>query len=142
MKRRSIKEDSGSSVRRRISNGILPVILVILFVALATGCGGPRIQVYTHPDADMAFYTKVGVVPFTSLSGDRFAGEKFSIEFTTALLSAQMFEVIDYGVFVNDVAKLIGSRSPADGLSKEELKKISDATGGRVCFTARSYSMK
>jgi hypothetical protein len=76
----------------------------------------------------------VGVLPFNSLANDRFAGEKFAIEFTTTLLAAEYFEVVDYGVFVNDVYKAIGTRTPPDGPSKDQLKKIGEATGVQGIF--------
>jgi hypothetical protein len=91
----------------------------------------------------MAYYTKVGVLPFRSLATDRFAGEKIGIEFTTALLSAEMFDVVDYGVFVNEVTKALGSRVPADGPSQEQFKKIQEATGVQGVFygTVMQYEM-
>lgn len=114
------------------SAGLLTAIIV-LTAALTAGCGG-SLQTYTHPEADLGFYTKVGVLPFKSLASDRFAGEKFAIEFTTTLLAAEMFEVVDYGVFVNEVTKAIGSRTPPDGPSQDQLKQIGAATGVQGVF--------
>ena len=70
----------------------MTLAVVVLFGALGAGCG-KSMRVYVHPDADLAFYSKVGVLPFRSLAGDRFAGEKIGIEFTTALLAKEIFEV-------------------------------------------------
>ncbi len=109
------------------------LVAVVLTIALAGGCG-KSMRTYMHPEADLGFYTKVGVLPFKTLAADRFAGEKFAIEFTTALLGADMFEVIDYGVFINDVVKAIGVRVPPDGPSKEQLKQIASATGVQGIF--------
>jgi hypothetical protein len=109
------------------------LIAVFLMAAIAGGCG-KSLRTYTHPEADFGFYTKVGVLPFKSLAGDRFAGEKFAIEFTTALLGTDMFEVVDYGVFINDVIKAIGVRVPPDGPSKEQLQQIAAATGVQGIF--------
>jgi hypothetical protein len=118
---------------RRAAAGRLLLALVLLTAALSVGCGG-SLQTFTHPEADLGFYTKVGVLPFKSLANDRFGGEKFAIEFTTSLLAAEMFEVIDYGVFINDVHKAIGVRTPPDGPSLDQLKKIRDATGVQGVF--------
>jgi len=109
---------------------------------LIGGCG-KSVRVYVHPDADLSFYEKVGVLPFRSLAADRFAGEKFGIEFTTALLATESFEVVDYGIFVNQVMKAIGTRVPADGPSAEQLIQIGEATGVQGIFygTVMQYEM-
>ncbi len=123
------------------SRWIAPVCAALIAVLIA-GCG-KSMRVYTHPEADLGFYTKVGVLPFKSLAGDRFAGEKFGIEFTTALLAAELFEVVDYGVFVNQVVQAIGTRTPPDGPSQDHLKKIAEATGVQGVFygTVMQYEM-
>lgn len=115
---------------------------LVLLVIIASGCS-KSVRVYLHPDADISYYEKVGVLPFRSLSGDRFAGEKFGIEFTTALLATEMFDVIDYGIFVNQVIQAIGTRAPADGPSVEQLQKIAEATGVQGIFygTVMQYEM-
>ena len=100
-------------------------------------------RVFVHPEADMSYYTNVGVLPFKSLSTDRFAGEKFSVEFTTALLSTQKFTVLDQGIFVNAVAKAIGVTSAPNGLDRDQLKRIAEATGVQGVFmgTVSQYEM-
>ena len=129
--------------KRRIYRPIqMTLAVLVLFGALGAGCG-KSMRVYVHPDADLAFYSKVGVLPFRSLAGDRFAGEKIGIEFTTALLAKEIFEVYDYGVFVNKVLQAIGERTPPDGPSQEQLKKIAEATGVQGIFygTVMQYDM-
>ena len=116
---------------------------VLFFAAMTAGCSRPAVRVHIHPDADLSFYTKVGVIPFATLSRDRFAGEKFGIEFTTALLALGEFDVVDYGVFINQLVKTLGTRSPGDGLSVEQLQKIAEATGVQGVFygTVMQYEM-
>lgn len=120
----------------------IALLLAVWLGALTAGCGTP-IRVFVHPEADLDYYTKVGVIPFQSMGTDRFAGEKFAIEFTTALFAAEMFEVVDYGIFVNQIVKALGSRTVTDGLSLEELKKIQEATGAEGVFlgTVMQYDM-
>jgi len=115
----------------------------LLVAALTLGCSGASKRVFVHPEADLSFYTKVGVVPFNSHAGDRFAGEKFAIEFTTALLQLDVFDVVDYGVFVNQVTAAIGKRSEPGGLSAEQLKKSGEASGVQGGFygTGMQYEM-
>ena len=114
---------------------------VVLLMTL--GCGGPHVQVFTNPDADLSFYERVGVVPFRSLSADRLAGEKFTTEFTTAVLAAGLFDVIDYGILVSHVSKVLGTRSPEEGLSADEIKQIAAAAGVQGLFvgTVSEYQM-
>jgi hypothetical protein len=129
--------------KRRVSrSAILLPALAMLSAAVSGGCGG-SLQTYSHPEADLGFYTKVGVLPFKSLAADRFAGEKFAIEFTTTLLAAELFEVVDYGVFVNSVTKAIGTRTPPDGPSQDQLKQIGEATGVQGVFygSVMQYNM-
>ena len=102
-------------------------------VLLLSGCGAST-RVFTHAEADMSYYTRVGVVPFQNLSSDRFAGEKFSTEFTTALLASNKFEVVEQGIFVNAMVQVAGARTTPDGLTAEQLKKIAEATGVQGVF--------
>ncbi len=109
------------------------VLLLVSFAALS-GCGGPKTRVFTDPEADLSYYQKVGVTPFRSLTSDRLAGEKFTSEFTTALLASELFEVMDYGVFLSFVAKVLGSRSSSDPLSADDIKRISNDAGVQGVF--------
>lgn len=104
-----------------------------LIPVLTAGCGVST-QSYTHPQADMSYYVRVGIVPFKSLANDRFAGEKFAAEFITALLSSEKFDVVDQGIFLNELAKTVGSRSGVDGMTADQLQKISAATGVQGVF--------
>jgi hypothetical protein len=117
-------------------------IVVVGAALLATGCA-PRVTVYTHPEADMSFYTKVGIVPFRTLAADRFAGEKFATNFNTALLARGLFDVVDYGIFVNEIQRVAGSVSPAEGLAGGQIKTIGEATGIEGIFvgTISQYDM-
>ena len=120
------------------------VAAVLLLSAVGmTGCGGPRVQVFTNPAADLSFYERVGVVPFRCLAADRLAGEKFTTEFTTALLASELFDVADYGVLVSHVTKILGTRSPAEGLSADDIKRIATAAGLQGLFvgTVSEYQM-
>jgi hypothetical protein len=110
---------------------------------LVAGCSSAPVRVYTHPEADMSYYARVGVVPFKSLTADALAGQKFSGEFTTALLAAGMFEVVDPGVFSTALSQVTGSRSPEDVLTLDQLKKIAEIAGVQGIFvgTVSQYEM-
>jgi hypothetical protein len=111
-------------------------------MALAVGCAAPM-NTFLHPEADLSYYTRVGVVPFRSLASDRLAGEKVTSEFSTAVLASELFEVIDYGVFVNVLAEVTGSRAADGGLNAEQLKRIGESAQVQGVFmgTVRQFDM-
>lgn len=101
---------------------------------MIVACGRPSLQTYFNPEADLGYYERVGVAPFRALTSDRLAGEKFAIEFNTALLASELFDVVDYGIFVNAMVKSVGTRQISEGLTVEELIKIQEATGVQAIF--------
>jgi hypothetical protein len=121
---------------------IVIILLLCLMLALFAACGA-SMRVFTHADADFAYYEKVGVSSFRTMSSDRLAGDKFSIEFTTALLASEKFEVIDIGIFSNALRKATGSRDIFSDLTHEELLKIAELTGVQGVFegTVSQYEM-
>ena len=58
------------------------------------GCAAPM-RVFVNPQADMTLYKKVVVVPFANLSGDPYAGARITRAFTTELVIADRFQMID-----------------------------------------------
>lgn len=74
--------------------------LYLILLALSTmlvvfSCGGPR--TYMNSEADFGFYEKVGVLPFSNLSGDRNASEKVTASFVTELLIGGEVEMANMG---------------------------------------------
>jgi len=120
------------------------VAAIVLCAMALTGCGGPKVNTFVHSDADLDYYERVGVVPFRTLTADRFAGEKFTVEFNTSLYVSGLFDVVDQGIFVNELTQIVGSRSPADGLDGDQLQKIAEATGVQGVFmgTVSHYEMQ
>lgn len=71
-------------------------LLAFALLAAAGGCAGPG-RFYVNGEADMAFYKKVAVLPFSNLTNDRFAGERVTRMFVTELVIAERFQVADPG---------------------------------------------
>ena len=117
--------------------------LTVLSLAAAMACSSATVQSHLSTDADLGYYEQVGVVPFRSLAADRLAGEKVTVEFVTALFASDLFDVIDYGIFVHAVAIVTGSRSPTDGVTAEQLRDIAKETGVQGVFegTVSHYEM-
>jgi hypothetical protein len=66
---------------------------IVILAAVAAGCAsGPRL--YINPEADMSYYKKVAVIPFTNLSPDRFAGARVTRAFLTELLMLDRYDVV------------------------------------------------
>ena len=99
-----------------------------LLALLAAGCGGPRS--FVHPSTDIGFYKRLGVVNFTNLTADRFAGEKMTSSFVTELLLQKKFEVVEPGEFERLVAEVRGSSNvERKDLGAEQIKLIGDRAG-------------
>lgn len=121
----------------------LSASLLLTFLIFLSCAGGPRI--YLNPEADMSFYQKVGVVPFTNLSADRFAGEKMTSAFVTELLITEKFDVIERGEFDHVVQQVRSSTSgsPSTELTAEQLKAIGEQAGvsGIIEGVVKEYEM-
>jgi len=79
------------SARARDRMRLMATSLGLLAVV---GCAAPM-RVFVNPQADMTLYKKVVVVPFANLSGDPYAGARITRAFTTELVIADRFQLID-----------------------------------------------
>ena len=71
------------------------LLLALSIMLVVFSCGGPR--TYVNSEADFGFYEKVGVLPFSNLSGDRNASEKVTASFVTELLIGGEVEMANMG---------------------------------------------
>ncbi len=69
--------------------------LVAVLPAMLAGCAAAPMRVYVNPQADMTMYQKIAVLPFANLSGDPFAGARVTRAFTTELVVADRFKLVD-----------------------------------------------
>jgi len=73
-----------------------PPTLVATWLALsclAASCA-PAIRVYVNPDADLAFYRKIAVLPFTDMTAAPLAGARVTRAFVTELIMIDRFEIV------------------------------------------------
>ena len=72
-----------------------------LCAVLASGCGSTKSSlggtVYVHPNADLAAFERVAVLPIENLSNDRFASERMREILNVELAAMGLFEVVDSG---------------------------------------------
>lgn len=122
---------------RRRFRGLWPALLLIA----VTGCGSPT--VFIDPETDFPYYERVGVLPFTSLAGDRLAGEKVTSVFITELLEKNMALVVEPGQFMAAMAQMRGSNPMARPWSTADLARLGEEAQVQGIFmgTVNEYGM-
>jgi len=118
------------------------LLLPVLACLAVFGCAGTR--TFVHPEADLGFYERVGVLPFASLTTDRLAGEKIASVFTSHLLASGLFDVAEPGHFLSVYQSQVGTETPPPiGLPPERLKVLGEATKIQGLFegTVRNYEL-
>jgi hypothetical protein len=101
-------------------------------------------RVYINPDADMAFYTKIAVVPFTNISGDGFAGQRVTRAFLTALILTNRYQIVQPEEFRVALLKS-GALPGADGTyDPEKLREVAVQAGatGVLRGAVSEYTMQ
>jgi len=83
---------------------------------------GPRL--YVNPDADMAFYQKIAVLPFANLSTDGLAAPRVTRALITELIMANRFQVVQPEDFVGALQRM--GVSPA-GDGSYEVARLKEA---------------
>lgn len=116
-------------------------VLLTLLLAATAGCGGSGH--FINPEADLPYYERVGVVPFSSLAQDRLAGERVANVFMTEILNRRIAEVVDPGQFAAAMQKVRGGTPFANPWSTADLAKLGEETGVQGIFlgTIREYEM-
>ena len=84
----------------------------LLALAVA-GCAAP-LRVFVNGQADMTLYRKVVMVPFANLSSDPYAGARVTRAFTTELVIADRFQLVDPAQLLGELER-IGALPDANG---------------------------
>jgi hypothetical protein len=100
------------------------------WVALATlaltGCAAPA-RLYVNPQADLAHYERVAVIPFANLSQQTFAGERVTRSFITELIMAGRYQVVEPVEFAV-IATRMGIEADENGnLDPKRLAQAADS---------------
>ena len=108
---------------------ILCMMVAGLFIA---GCGGMGATRFIHPGFDFGFIERVAVVPFENLSTEQGAGARATRYFTTALLAAEAFEVVEPGE-VSRALERFGYVATAQ-LTEEQAVALGNELGAQGVF--------
>jgi len=97
-----------------------------------TGCGGMGATKFVHAGFDFGFIERVAVVPFENLSSEQGAGARATRYFTTALLSAEAFDVVEPGE-VSKAVEQFGFVASAQ-LTEEQAVSLGRTLGVQAVF--------
>ena len=101
------------------------LVAAVMLGALTAGCAAsPRL--FVNRQADMTMYQQVVVVPFTNLSGEPFAPGRIARAFTTELVIADRFKMVDQSLLLGELDRAGGT---PDGTGQFEIDKLRDAAG-------------
>ena len=101
---------------------------LLLVVLSAIGCASPPAPtVYLHPNADLAVFRKVAVLPLQNLTSDRFASDRTREILTVELLAGGVFEPLEVGE-VNRVLR-VQNLAALDDLGPEAVARLGEALG-------------
>jgi TolB-like protein len=90
----------------------IPALVVVALPAMS--CAAIPVRLFVNRQADMTMYKKIAVVPFTNLSGDPYAGARVTRAFTTELVIADRFQLIDPALFLAELERT-GAQADAQG---------------------------
>ena len=129
------------STERRLFRVAVAASLLALPALL--GCAAPG-TLYVNSDADMSYYDKVAVLPFSNLSGQPYAGDRVMRTFVTELVITERFHIVDPSEF-RAVLDRIGGLPGVDGnYDPKKLKDASKETGatGIIRGAVTEYGMQ
>jgi hypothetical protein len=69
----------------------VPAMVALCLLSLSCASGT---RLYVNPEADMAYYKKIAVLPFANLSSDNLAAPRVTRAFVTELLMAARFQIV------------------------------------------------
>jgi len=101
--------------------------LMVIAAALASpGCAAP-VRLYVNPQADMTHYERIAVLPFGNLSQQVFAGERVTRMFTTELIMADRYRIVEPADFVTLLSRMGVEPDQSGGLDPKKLAEAADS---------------
>jgi TolB-like protein len=115
-----MRSDASSTAR-------ITIAAVAIAALTSFGCRTTRQTKYLHPNADLGAISKVAILPFENLTGERTASDKVQKVFYLELLTLQVFEVTEPG----QVTKTLRGSGVAatDALGPADFQRIGKELG-------------
>jgi len=116
---------------------------LVLTALVAVSCAPP--PEYINEEADFGFYERVGVIPFSSLTGDRAAADRVTSSFITELLMKNAVEIAPAGDFYKTFREVVKSEKVnlPEELTSVEASALGQAAGVQGLFVGavRDFGM-
>lgn len=129
-----------------MSGKVSPLTRLISIAAALTvlSCAGSGTRVYVNPAADMAFYKKIAVLPFSNMSTDGLAGQRVTRAFITELIMTDRYQIVQPEEFRFALSKINGLPGPDGGYEMAKLKEAATESGatGIVRGAVTEYQMQ
>jgi len=125
--------------KHHLRAGLAATTLALLLLSCA-----PATRIYLNPDADMAFYTKIAVLPFTNLSSDGLAGPRVTRAFITSLIMTDRYQVVQPEEFRAALQKGNVMPEPDGTFDLQKLKEVALQLGatGVLRGAVSEYAMQ
>jgi hypothetical protein len=115
----------------------------VLALVVTSGCAAsPRL--FVNREADMTLYDKVAVLPFHNLSGDAYASARVTRAFTTELIIAERFQIVDPAVLSGELERLNAGYDAQGQINFAKLKDAATAVGATAVIrgAVSEYAMR
>jgi TolB-like protein len=111
------------------SKSLFAVGAVSLALTFTTLSCASAIRVYVNPEADLAFYKKIAVLPFSDMSATSLAGPRVTRAFITELIMTDRFQILQPEEFLGGLRRM-GVRPGQDGAyDPDKLKEAATQMG-------------
>jgi TolB-like protein len=100
----------------------------VALALLAVSCASSS-RVYVNPEADLAFYTKIAVLPFADMGTSGMAGPRVTRAFVTELLMTNRYQVVQPEEFVGTLGRMSIYRAPDGTYDPQKLKDAATQMG-------------
>ena len=113
----------------------------LLACSLASCAAGTR--VYVNPEADLAFYKKIAVLPFGDVSGNSLAGPRVTRAFVTELIMTNRYQIVQPEEFVGALNRMRIYPANGGAYDPAQLKDAATQMGltGLLRGTVTEYQM-
>jgi len=101
---------------------------LVLLCALATSCGS-TVRVFVNPQADLAYYKKIAVLPFNDLGGSRDGAPRVTRAFVTELIMSNRFELLQPEDFTSTLYRMGIFRQQDGTFDADKLKAAATQLG-------------